>query len=87
MIIGLALPRPSGPSVRRNARIGLYSPCPPMLENGDKQLDILGIIGRLLCRLGLHNFQVLETTFGFGDSGNVEKVRCRRCQLIYTRKA
>ena len=71
--------------------IGLYSPwpyslCPPGLENGDKQLDIPGIIGRWLCWLGFHDFKVLEATLGFGEAGSVEKVKCRRCRLIFTRQ-
>ncbi len=75
----------------RKAKIGLYSAClhslcPPGLENGDKQMDIPGIIGRLLCRLGLHDFKVLEATLGFGEAGGVEKVKCRRCRLIFTRQ-
>lgn len=71
----------------RNAGIGLYSLCPPVLENEDKQLDILSIFGRLLCRLGFHDFEIIETTLGFGYAGNVEKVKCRRCKLIFTREA
>jgi len=43
--------------------------CLPVLENGDKQLDILSIIGRLLCRLSFHDFEVVEATLGFGDAG------------------
>ena len=58
----------------------------PVLENGDKQLDIPRIIGRLLCRLGFHDFEVIEATLGFGDAGSVQKVKCRRCRLIYTRE-
>jgi len=56
-------------------------------ENGDKQLNIPGIIERLLCWLGFHDFQVIETTFGFGEGGNVEKDQCRRCGLLRTRQA
>ena len=70
----------------RNAKIGLYSPCPPGLKNRDKQLDIPGIIGRWLCRLGFHDFEVLEAILGFSDAGGVEKVKCRRCLSIYTRE-
>ncbi len=45
------------------------------------------ILGRLLCWLGLHDFHVIDRTFGFGPSGNVEKIQCRRCGLIITRHA
>ncbi|MBC8270097.1 MAG: hypothetical protein H8E36_15250 [Rhodospirillaceae bacterium] len=50
-------------------------------------MDIPNIIGRLLCWLGLHDFQVVEKTFGFSDDDNVEKVRCRRCGESYIREA
>ena len=58
----------------------------PVLENGDKQMNIPGIIGRLLCRLGFHDFEVIEAILGFGEAGNVEKVKCRRCRLLFTRQ-
>jgi hypothetical protein len=56
------------------------------MENEEKQVNIPGIIGRLLCWLGFHDLQVLETTFGFGEGGNVEKDRCRRCGALFTRR-
>ena len=34
---------------------------------------------RLACFLGFHDFRVVEVTVGFGASGAVEKVECRRC--------
>jgi hypothetical protein len=34
---------------------------------------------RLLCFLGFHDLRVVEVTMGFGSSGTVEKVECRRC--------
>ena len=74
-----------GKRIKWNAGTEPYLPCQPVLENGDKQLGILGFIGRLLCWLGFHDFKVLEVTLGFGDAGGVEKVKCRRCRLIYTR--
>ena len=36
-------------------------------------------LGRALCALGLHDLEVTEVRIGFGPSGTVEKVRCRRC--------
>jgi len=44
------------------------------------------ILGRLLCMIGLHAFEVQEATIGFGSAGGVAKVRCRRCGLITTRR-
>ena len=45
------------------------------------------LLDRLLCRLGLHDFEVVEVTMGFGFAGSVEKVVCRRCGLATTRPA
>jgi len=36
-------------------------------------------LGRLLCRLGLHDYQVIEEVLSFGAGGQVQKVACRRC--------
>lgn len=41
---------------------------------------------RALCALGLHDFEVLEVQIGFGPSGSVEKVRCRRCGYLGARR-
>ena len=43
------------------------------------------LIARLLCLLGWHDFKIIEGSFGFGASGGVEKVECRRCGLVTTR--
>ena len=43
-------------------------------------------LGRLLCRLGVHHFRVIDVTFGFGG-GDVERVECRRCGLVAARQA
>ena len=41
--------------------------------------------GLLLCWVGIHDFRVVEVTLGFGDAGNVEKVRCNRGTVIVLR--
>jgi hypothetical protein len=41
---------------------------------------------RLLCLLGFHDYAVVSRTFGFGPSGDVEKVQCRRCGFVTTRR-
>ena len=43
-------------------------------------------VGRLLCRLRLHDYRVIDVTFGFGG-GDVERVECRRCGVVTTRQA
>lgn len=44
------------------------------------------LIGRLLCLLGIHDFEILEVSAGFGVGGGVAKVRCKRCDLITTQR-
>jgi len=39
----------------------------------------------LICFLGFHDFRVVEVTMGFGASGAVEKVECRRCGRLTVR--
>jgi len=44
------------------------------------------IVGRLLCLIGQHDFELVEATFAFGQSGYVQKVKCRRCGHVTTRQ-
>ncbi len=44
-------------------------------------------IEQLLCALGLHDFRMVESVFGFGAGGQVDKVECRRCGYMETRKS
>ena len=44
------------------------------------------IFGKLLCRLGFHEFRVLEKTFQFGAGSGIEKVECIRCGVVVTRQ-
>ncbi len=46
---------------------------------------MLKILSRILCRLGVHDFRLVEMTVSFGSEGGVEKVRCTRCGLTITR--
>jgi hypothetical protein len=43
------------------------------------------LLARLLCLIGVHDFRIVEVIVGFGPSGTVEKVECRRCGLVTTR--
>ncbi|NIM27011.1 MAG: hypothetical protein GTO67_08645 [Gammaproteobacteria bacterium] len=43
-------------------------------------------IGRFLCFVGVHDFRVLEVRFGFGEGNRIEKVECRRCGRLSTRR-
>ncbi len=45
-----------------------------------------GLLGRFLCFAGIHDFRVVEVIFGFGVDDTVEKVQCRRCGLVATRR-
>lgn len=68
-----------------------------MIGDGDKSrpdngsgggpLDLLlAATGRLLCLVGWHDYVVTSRSFGFGPSGDVEKVECRRCGQVAARK-
>ena len=49
-------------------------------------MDLPDVVQDLLCRLGIHNFRVIEVTYGFGDACDVEKVECRRCGVLMIRE-
>ena len=53
----------------------------------NKYAKLQEFIGRLLCRLGLHDYRVIDVTFGFGEGGSVERVECRRCAQVTIRRA
>ncbi len=38
-------------------------------------------IGRILCGLGFHDFRVVDVTFGFADSGSVERLESCACAV------
>ncbi len=49
--------------------------------------DLLQRLSRLLCLLGIHDFRILEVKFGFGVGSRIEKVECRRCGLVTSRRS
>ncbi len=83
------------------APTGIYKWAPLIGQRGSESLEGLKYfacgcqamprlpsrIGRFFCWLGWHDFRVINTTFGFGAVGNVEKVKCRRCGVTVTRQA
>ena len=48
-------------------------------------MGIMQWVNKIFCLLGLHQFKVIDITFGFGASGDVEKVECIHCGVIKTR--
>ena len=52
----------------------------------DSRYSIANWIGRLLCGLGFHDYHLIEVVGGFGKGGQVEKVECRRCGYVTTRR-
>jgi len=46
----------------------------------------MAILGRILCFIGIHDFQVTDAVMSFGSGGGVAKVRCRRCGYETTRR-
>ncbi len=55
-----------------------------LVKNGADKRSIM--FGKLLCWLGFHDYEVISATFGFGEGGSVEKVQCKRCGFITTRR-
>ena len=49
--------------------------------------DFLQRLSRLLCFVGIHDFRILEVKFGFGVGARIEKVECRRCGLVTSRRS
>lgn len=44
-------------------------------------------LGQIACLVGLHDFRVVEVTFGFGGADAIEKLECRRCGRTAARRA
>ncbi len=55
-------------------------------EQWMEKMYLYRVITRLLCRFGFHSFRIIDVTMGFGGAGGVERVECRRCCVIMTRK-
>ena len=58
-------------------------PEPPDDETRGRLPDWLG---RGLCWLGIHDQRVIDASFGFAPGETVERVECRRCGAITTRR-
>ena len=43
-------------------------------------------LGQLLCWIGMHELDLIEMVGGFGVGGPVEKLRCKRCGKVTTRR-
>ena len=43
-------------------------------------------LGRWLCRVGAHEYQVIDASFGFAPGETIERVECRRCGVVTTRR-
>ena len=43
-------------------------------------------IGLLLCWLGIHRYKIINSTFGFGAGGAVNRVQCKICGVRKIRK-
>jgi hypothetical protein len=52
----------------------------------DQRFPLPHWLGRFLCLIRIHDFRVVDVTFGFGAAGNVERVECRRCGVTATRR-
>jgi hypothetical protein len=54
------------------------------LARGEEHPLMPTILGRLLCLLGIHDFRILEVTYGFAPGSDVQRLECRRCGRITT---
>jgi hypothetical protein len=56
-------------------------------ERNDHARLLPATLRRLLCYVGIHDYRVLEVRFGFGEGNRIEKVECRRCGQVSTRRS
>ena len=54
-------------------------------RRGEEDALVPTILGRLLCLLEIHDFRILEVTYGFAPGSNVQRLQCRRCGRTTTR--
>jgi hypothetical protein len=40
------------------------------------------LIGRIFCRLGFHDFKLIDSTLSFGKAGGTSTFQCQRCGLV-----
>jgi len=40
----------------------------------------------VLCKLGIHRYRIISSTFGFGSSGSIETIQCKICGIKKIRK-
>ena len=52
----------------------------------DLPTSVAAYLGRLLCRIGIHDLDLIEVVGSFGVSGPVEKLRFKRCGKVLTRR-
>jgi len=43
-------------------------------------------IALLLCWLGIHRYKIINSTFGFGPGGAVNRVQCKICGIKKIKK-
>ena len=35
----------------------------------------------LLCRIGIHRYKIIDSSFGFGSSGTTKTIECKICGI------
>ena len=40
----------------------------------------------LLCWIGIHRYEIIDVSFGFGPGGTVERVQCKICGIRNVKK-
>jgi hypothetical protein len=82
--LGRKAERPAGwprDMVRRFCRLKDNRP-----DRDHNRLPPASGFGQLRCRIGWHDYRIVEVTGGFGGGGSVEKRECRRCQFVSVRQ-
>ena len=39
----------------------------------------------LLCWLGVHRYKIIDSTYGFGSTGAIKKIKCKICGIEKTK--
>ena len=68
-------------SGQRRLVAAVCSSVPPL----QRILGLPKILGRFLCLLGIHDFRIVEVTYGFAPGSNVQRLQCKRCGQTATR--
>lgn len=73
------------PGIGRHGRANCVSMAASIRRDRGGGQTVRDMLGRILCYFGVHDFDVVDVTFGFGAGGSVAKMQCKRCGFVTTR--